>query len=191
MKTPTNTSSALSALSEPWEAATVARFNGHEVMVAKARGAYPWHKHEDTDDFFLVLKGLLTIEMRPQRAPRPWRSVRRSTRSGAPTRGRRRGALPAHRTARNRRRRDDGVVRLRGHMLRIVLSLIAYVVALAAVAVIAFFAVIFLAGPHAGLLPGWLEAVVLGLGWLAVLLLPVLAARAVWRRLGRPRGTAR
>lgn len=77
------------------------------------------------------------------------------------------------------------------HMLRIVLSLIAYVVALAAVAVIAFFAVIFLAGPHAGLLPGWLEAVVLGLGWLAVLLLPVLAARAVWLRLGRPRGAAR
>ena len=77
------------------------------------------------------------------------------------------------------------------HMLRIVLSLIAYVVALAAVAVIAFFAVIFLAGPHAGLLPGWLEAVVLGLGWLAVLLLPVLAARTVWRRLGRPRRAAR
>lgn len=64
MKTPTNTSSALSALSESWEAATVARFNGHEVMVAKARGAYHWHKHEDTDDFFLVLKGQLTIEMR-------------------------------------------------------------------------------------------------------------------------------
>lgn len=64
MKTPTNTSSALSVLSGPWEAATVARFNGHEVMVAKARGAYHWHKHEDTDDFFLVLKGQLTIEMR-------------------------------------------------------------------------------------------------------------------------------
>ena len=76
-------------------------------------------------------------------------------------------------------------------MVRIVLSLIAYLVVLAAVAVFAFFAVIVLAGPHAGLLPAWLEAVVLGLGWLAVLLLPVLAARAVWRRLGRPRGAAR
>lgn len=64
MKTTTNLNEALSALAEPWEAATVARFNGHEVMVAKARGAYHWHKHEDTDDFFLVLKGQLTIEMR-------------------------------------------------------------------------------------------------------------------------------
>jgi mannose-6-phosphate isomerase-like protein (cupin superfamily) len=25
---------------------------------------YAWHRHEDTDDFFLVLKGTLTIEMR-------------------------------------------------------------------------------------------------------------------------------
>ena len=64
MKTPANLDSALSDLSEPWEAATIARFNRHEVMVAKARGAYPWHKAEDTDDFFLVLKGQLTIEMR-------------------------------------------------------------------------------------------------------------------------------
>ena len=42
----------------------VARFNGNEVMVAKAMGSYAWHKHEDTDDFFLVLKGSITIEMR-------------------------------------------------------------------------------------------------------------------------------
>jgi len=42
----------------------VARFNGNEVMVAKARGSYAWHKHDDTDDLFLVLKGTLTIEMR-------------------------------------------------------------------------------------------------------------------------------
>ena len=33
-------------------------------MVVKATGAYAWHKHDDTDDFFLVIKGNLTIEMR-------------------------------------------------------------------------------------------------------------------------------
>jgi lauroyl/myristoyl acyltransferase len=44
--------------------------------------------------------------------------------------------------------------------------------------------VIFLAGPHAGVLPQWAEAVVLGLGWLAVFVLPVLVARRLWRRLG-------
>jgi mannose-6-phosphate isomerase-like protein (cupin superfamily) len=55
---------AMSQLSGPWEPTTVARFNGNEVMVAKAKGAYPWHKHDNTDDFFFVLKGNLTIEMR-------------------------------------------------------------------------------------------------------------------------------
>jgi mannose-6-phosphate isomerase-like protein (cupin superfamily) len=33
-------------------------------MVAKAEGSFVWHKHEETDDFFLVLKGRLTIQMR-------------------------------------------------------------------------------------------------------------------------------
>lgn len=51
-------------LSVPWQPVTVARFNGHEVMVAKAKGSYAWHRHEHTDDLFLVLQGRLTIEMR-------------------------------------------------------------------------------------------------------------------------------
>lgn len=70
---------------------------------------------------------------------------------------------------------------------RIALATLTYVVSLVAVAVTAFFVVIVVAGPHAGLLPGWLEAVVLALGWIAVLVLPVLAARAVWRRAGELR----
>ncbi len=61
---PANLEVALSTVSKPWETATVARFNGNEVMVAKAKGSYAWHKHEDTDDFFLVVKGTLTIETR-------------------------------------------------------------------------------------------------------------------------------
>jgi hypothetical protein len=66
--------------------------------------------------------------------------------------------------------------------MRIVSTLIAYVVALAAVAVAAFVVVMFLAGPHAGLLPGWMASVVLVQGWLAVVVLPILAARWVWTR---------
>jgi mannose-6-phosphate isomerase-like protein (cupin superfamily) len=33
-------------------------------MVVKAQGEFVWHKHDDTDDFFLVLAGHLTIELR-------------------------------------------------------------------------------------------------------------------------------
>ena len=42
----------------------VTQFNGHDVMVAKTKGEFVWHKHDDTDDFFLVLKGRLVIELR-------------------------------------------------------------------------------------------------------------------------------
>jgi len=33
-------------------------------MVVKVKGEFVWHKHDDTDDFFLVLKGVLDIELR-------------------------------------------------------------------------------------------------------------------------------
>ena len=33
-------------------------------MVVKLQGQFPWHKHDDTDDFFLVLKGEVIIRLR-------------------------------------------------------------------------------------------------------------------------------
>ena len=53
----------LAAFSEHWSPKIVARFNGHDVMVVKARGEFVWHSHEDTDDLFLVLKGELVIQL--------------------------------------------------------------------------------------------------------------------------------
>jgi len=32
-------------------------------MVVKVKGEFQWHKHDNTDDFFLVLKGKLTIQL--------------------------------------------------------------------------------------------------------------------------------
>ena len=54
----------LSMFSERFAPRTVAEFNGHDVMVAKLEGEFIWHKHDDTDDFFLVLKGRLVLRMR-------------------------------------------------------------------------------------------------------------------------------
>ena len=42
----------------------VAYYNENKVAVAKVRGEFVWHSHPDTDDFFLVLKGRLTIQLR-------------------------------------------------------------------------------------------------------------------------------
>lgn len=54
----------LSSFSGHWQPRTIGRFNGHDLMVVKAKGEFTWHKHDDTDDFFFVVKGRLTIRMR-------------------------------------------------------------------------------------------------------------------------------
>jgi mannose-6-phosphate isomerase-like protein (cupin superfamily) len=33
-------------------------------MVVKVKGEFVWHKHDETDDFFLVLKGRIWIQLR-------------------------------------------------------------------------------------------------------------------------------
>ena len=68
--------------------------------------------------------------------------------------------------------------------MRVLATAIVYLLSLAPVAISAFFIAIVLAGPHSDLLPGWLGAIVLGVGWLVVLLLPAWIAYWVWRRLG-------
>jgi mannose-6-phosphate isomerase-like protein (cupin superfamily) len=57
-------SEKLSTFSEHFSPRTVTQFNNCDVMVVKLKGEFVWHKHDDTDDFFLVLKGMLDIELR-------------------------------------------------------------------------------------------------------------------------------
>jgi mannose-6-phosphate isomerase-like protein (cupin superfamily) len=59
-----NLAEKLSLFSEHWSPKTVSNFNNHDVMVVKAQGEFNWHSHPDTDDFFLVLQGKLTIKLR-------------------------------------------------------------------------------------------------------------------------------
>ncbi len=57
-------SEKLAKFSEHWSPRTIAQFNNNDVMVVKVKGEFVWHKHDDTDDFFLVLKGALDIQLR-------------------------------------------------------------------------------------------------------------------------------
>jgi mannose-6-phosphate isomerase-like protein (cupin superfamily) len=59
-----NLSEKLKQFSDYFAPRTVTQFNGHDVMVVKLQGPFVWHKHDDTDDFFLVLEGTLDIELR-------------------------------------------------------------------------------------------------------------------------------
>jgi len=61
---PVNLAEKLAGFTEHWQPRTVAEFNGHDIMVVKAKGEFVWHKHDETDDLFLVLRGRLVIQLR-------------------------------------------------------------------------------------------------------------------------------
>ena len=42
----------------------VGELNDYKLALVKAKGEFVWHSHPDTDDFFLVLAGRLTIQLR-------------------------------------------------------------------------------------------------------------------------------
>lgn len=59
-----NLAEKLAKFSDHWKPRTVGQFNGHDLMVVKVKGEFVWHEHRDTDDFFLVLEGRITIQMK-------------------------------------------------------------------------------------------------------------------------------
>ena len=59
-----NLAEKLSRLDVPFQPGIVGYLNDHKLEVVKVRGEFVWHKHDDTDDFFLVLKGRLVIQLR-------------------------------------------------------------------------------------------------------------------------------
>ena len=64
MRDKVNLSEALATFDEAFQPRIVGTMNDYKLMVAKTRGEFVWHTHPDTDDFFLVLEGTLTIQLR-------------------------------------------------------------------------------------------------------------------------------
>lgn len=59
-----NLAEKLALLDEPYLPAVVGYINDYKLQVVKIKGPFVWHKHDETDDFFLVLRGQLTIHLR-------------------------------------------------------------------------------------------------------------------------------
>ena len=49
---------------EHWKPKILARLNDYHVKAVKLQGAFVWHKHDETDELFLVTKGSLLIRLR-------------------------------------------------------------------------------------------------------------------------------
>ncbi len=58
-----NLAQKLAMFSTHWDPHVVAQYNGNDVMVVKFQGAFPFHSHADTDDFFLVLQGEMVMDV--------------------------------------------------------------------------------------------------------------------------------
>jgi mannose-6-phosphate isomerase-like protein (cupin superfamily) len=54
----------LSLFSETWHPKIVGELNDSYVKLVKLEGELVWHRHEQEDELFLVLKGDLTIRLR-------------------------------------------------------------------------------------------------------------------------------
>jgi mannose-6-phosphate isomerase-like protein (cupin superfamily) len=59
-----NLAEKLALLERPYEPGIIGFVNDYKLQVVKVKGPFVWHKHDETDDFFLVLKGHLTIHLR-------------------------------------------------------------------------------------------------------------------------------
>ena len=60
----TSVAAEFAAVTEHWRPRVVARLNGQEVKVAKFRGPFVWHRHDDADEMFLVWRGTFDMEFR-------------------------------------------------------------------------------------------------------------------------------
>lgn len=63
MPEPVDLAAVLGGFTEPWAPRTVATLNDYDVRLVKTQGEFTRHSHAETDEFFLVLRGSLTIRM--------------------------------------------------------------------------------------------------------------------------------
>jgi len=64
METKVNLAEKLAQFDEHYSPRIVGYLNDYKLAVVKAGGEFVWHSHPETDDFFLVLSGRLTIGLR-------------------------------------------------------------------------------------------------------------------------------
>ena len=57
-----NLKEKLSKFSDHWSPKVIAEMNDYQFKLAKIKGEFIWHNHEDTDEVFIVIEGEMQIE---------------------------------------------------------------------------------------------------------------------------------
>jgi mannose-6-phosphate isomerase-like protein (cupin superfamily) len=63
---PINLQSKFALFTEHWTPKVIAEMNDYQFKLAKLQGDFVWHKHDTTDETFLVIEGHLTIDLRDE-----------------------------------------------------------------------------------------------------------------------------
>lgn len=53
-----------SLFDEQWSPRIAGELNGQQVKLVKLKGEFVWHKHDDEDELFYVVKGSFIMELR-------------------------------------------------------------------------------------------------------------------------------
>jgi mannose-6-phosphate isomerase-like protein (cupin superfamily) len=59
-----NIAEKLALFSDHWNPRIIGELNGQQVKAAKLKGEFIWHHHEQEDELFFVVKGILKMEFR-------------------------------------------------------------------------------------------------------------------------------
>lgn len=59
-----NLAQKLAKITDHWQPKIVGSVNDYHVKIAKIEGEFVWHKHDNTDELFLVLDGAFTMKLR-------------------------------------------------------------------------------------------------------------------------------
>lgn len=58
----------IDAVTDPWFNQTLCEVDGTAVRLGVLQGEFHWHRHEQQDEFFLVLEGRMRIELEGREA---------------------------------------------------------------------------------------------------------------------------
>jgi len=59
-----NLAERLNAFTDVWAPKIVARYNDNEVRLCRTEGEWVWHKHDETDELFIILDGEFDMDFR-------------------------------------------------------------------------------------------------------------------------------
>ncbi len=62
--TPINLNEKLSKFSDHWSPKIIAQMNDYHFKVVKFSGDFVWHRHDETDEVFIILDGKMSIQFR-------------------------------------------------------------------------------------------------------------------------------